>query len=99
MTRIFVAGFQHETNTFAPSLADWAAFSDDSTFPSRRGPEMLAFFNGVNIPVAGFAKQAQAWGWSLWPSLWAGASPSSYVTEEAYEHIAHTIIDDLRTAR
>jgi microcystin degradation protein MlrC len=98
MTRIFVAGFQHETNTFAPSLADWDAFSDDSTFPSRRGAEMLAFFHGVNIPIGGFAHQAQAWGWSLWPSLWAGASPSSYVTREAFEHIAATILDDLRMA-
>ena len=25
MTRILIAGYQHETNTFAPSLADWAA--------------------------------------------------------------------------
>ncbi|MGA1519795.1 MAG: M81 family metallopeptidase, partial [Burkholderiaceae bacterium] len=24
--RVLVAGFQHETNTFAPSLADWDAF-------------------------------------------------------------------------
>ena len=28
--RIFVAGFQHETNTFAPSKADWSAFESGS---------------------------------------------------------------------
>lgn len=99
MTRVFVAGFQHETNTFGPSLADWAAFTSGSTFPAaRRGPEMLAFFAGVNAPISGFAHAAQQRGWSLWPSLWAGAAPSSFVTREAYEHIAHTILDDLRLA-
>jgi microcystin degradation protein MlrC len=99
MTRIFVAGFQHETNTFGPSKADWAAFTSGSTFPAaRRGPEMLAFFAGVNAPISGFAKAAQGKGWSLWPSLWAGAAPSSYVTQEAFEHIAQTIVDDVRTA-
>ena len=28
MTRVLIAGYQHETNTFAPSLADWAARPD-----------------------------------------------------------------------
>ena len=31
---IFVAGFQHETNTFAPTKADWAAFESGSAFPA-----------------------------------------------------------------
>ena len=99
MSRIFVAGFQHETNTFGPSLADWTAFTCGSTFPAaRRGPEMLAFFDGINAPISGFAQAAQQRGWSLWPSLWAGAAPSSFVTREAYEHIAQTIVDDVRAA-
>ena len=33
--RIFVAGFQHETNTFAPTLADW------QSLPA--GTEVLSF--------------------------------------------------------
>ena len=31
--RILIAGFQHETNTFAPSKADWAAFNRGTDFP------------------------------------------------------------------
>lgn len=99
MTRVFVGGFQHETNTFGPSLADWSAFTSGSTFPpALRGPDMLTFFAGVNAPISGFAARAQELGWTLWPSLWAGASPSSYVTREAYEHIAQTLVDDLSQA-
>ena len=30
---IFIAGFHHETNTFAPSPADWAAFESGSGYP------------------------------------------------------------------
>ena len=31
---VFVAGFHHETNTFAPSIADWAAFECGAGYPS-----------------------------------------------------------------
>ena len=34
MPRILIAGNQHETNTFAPSLADWAAFTRGDSFPA-----------------------------------------------------------------
>ena len=34
MPRILIAGYQHETNTFAPSLADWAAFTRGDSFPA-----------------------------------------------------------------
>ena len=34
MKRVLIAGFQHETNTFAPTTADWAAFNRGETFPA-----------------------------------------------------------------
>ncbi len=96
---ILIAGYQHETNTFAPSLADWDAFTAGHTFPAYiRGPAMQAKFSGVNIPVGGFIDAATARGWTLIPSLWAGAAPSSYVTTDAFERIASEICDDVRTA-
>lgn len=40
--KILVAGYQHETNTFAPTLADWAAFNRGDTFPAYvHGQTML----------------------------------------------------------
>ncbi len=99
MTRILIAGYQHETNTFAPSLADWAAFTRGDAFPAyARGAAVLDTFRGVNAPVGGFLDAAATRGWTLLPSAWAGATPSSYVTEDAFERIAGAIVEDTRAA-
>ena len=98
-TRILIAGYQHETNTFAPSLADWAAFQTGESFPAyMRGQPMVDQLADANIPVGGFIQAARRNGWTLLPSAWAGATPSSYVTEDAFERIAAAILDDVRAA-
>lgn len=100
MPRILIAGFQHETNTFAPSLADWTAFTRGDSFPAFvRGDAMAELMAGINIPVAGFIDAARRQGWTLLPSAWAGAIPSSYVTEDAFERIAAAICEDVAGAR
>jgi microcystin degradation protein MlrC len=99
MPRILIAGYQHETNTFAPSLADWAAFTRGDSFPAFvRGAAMQAQLTGINMPVGGFMEFAKGQGWQLLPSCWAGAIPSSYVTRDAFERIATTICQDVVAA-
>ncbi len=96
MPRILIAGYQHETNTFAPSLADWAAFNRGEAFPAFvRGAAMQAQLAAVNIPIGGFIEFASSQGWALLPSCWAGAIPSSYVTRESFERIASAICEDV----
>ncbi|MFC5609975.1 M81 family metallopeptidase [Variovorax soli] len=96
---VFIAGFQHETNTFAPSRADWAAFEAGSGFPAyRRGGEMVQAYRGRALPIGGFIVEAEARGWTLSPSGWAGANPSAHVTRDAFERIASDIDEDLRAA-
>ncbi|MEY3761506.1 MAG: hypothetical protein RL281_111, partial [Pseudomonadota bacterium] len=59
MTRILIAGYQHETNTFAPSLADWTAFNRGESFPAfMRGQAVIEKLSGINIPIAGFIDMA-----------------------------------------
>ncbi len=100
MPRFLIAGFQHETNTFAPSLADWAAFTRGDSFPAYlRGQEMVGKLAGINIPVAGFMSAAKSQGWTCVPSCWAGAIPSSYVTRDAFERIATAMLEDIHSAR
>jgi microcystin degradation protein MlrC len=95
--RIFVAGFQHETNTFAPSRADWAAFESGSAFPAySRGEAMLERLGPTSLPMGGFIREARRRGWTLQPSAWAGASPSAHVTQDAFERIAEAIGADAR---
>ncbi len=95
--RIFVAGFQHETNTFAPSKADWPAFESGSAFPAfSHGAAMIDALGGTSLPMGGFIRSARARGWTLLPSAWAGASPSAHVTREAFERITEHIVGDAR---
>ncbi len=95
--RIFVAGFQHETNTFAPTKADWAAFDSGSAFPAfSRGEAMLERLGPTSLPMGGFIRAARERGWTLLPSAWAGASPSAHVTQDAFERIAEQVVADAR---
>lgn len=96
---IFIAGFQHETNTFAPTRADWAAFEAGAGFPAyRRGPAVIEAYRGKGLPIGGFISAAEARGWSLSASGWAGANPSAHVTREAFERIAGDLDEDLCAA-
>ena len=100
MARIAIGGFQHETNTFAPSLATLREFELGGEWPElTTGAALPERVRGMNLPIAGFIEEAERSGHSLLPTTWSSASPSSYVTEHAYEHIAGLILDGLRTAR
>ncbi len=93
---ILVAGFQHETNTFAPSKAAYENFVRGEGFPAMvRGQDVLAL-REVNIPAGGFINAALADGHSVSTVIWAGASPSAHVTRDAYERIAGEIVDAAR---
>ena len=100
MARIAIGGFQHETNTFAPSLATLAEFEAADEWPGlTTGPGLPDRVRGMNLPIAGFIDEAGRAGHRLLPTTWGSASPSSYVTEHAYEHIAGLILEGLRVAR
>lgn len=89
---ILIAGFQHETNTFAPSRANYDNFERGEGHPAMpRGAAMLEL-RDVNLPAGGFIRAAESAGWNLVPVLWAGASPSAHVSADAYERIAGEIV-------
>ena len=93
--RVLIAGFQHETNTFAPTKADWAAFESGAGYPAAsHGADMLERMAPTSLPMGGFIRDAAERGWTLVPSIWAGATPSAHVTQSAFEHIASTLLAD-----
>jgi microcystin degradation protein MlrC len=97
--RIAIGGFQHETNTFAPSKATFEDFLRPGAWPGlTRGKALVEAVAGMNIPIAGFAAEAGALGFALLPLSWAQATPSAVVSEDAFERIADRILDDLRGA-
>jgi microcystin degradation protein MlrC len=96
MARIAFGGFQHETNTFAPSQATYDDFLRPGAWPGlTRGEPLFEAIKGINIPVAGFVEAARAQGHALLPLSWSNATPSAHVTEDAYERIVAQILEDL----
>jgi microcystin degradation protein MlrC len=87
--RIAIAGFQHETNSFATSIAGLAEFEMADAWPSASdGSEVITGTHGMNLPIAGFAQAARAHPEiELIPILWASAEPSGPVTAEAFDTI------------
>ena len=96
--RIAIGGFQHETNTFAPSRATYERFVQGGGWPPVSiGDEIFERFQNQNIPISGFMKEMGA-AHTLIPTAWAAASPSAQVTDDAFERIAGAICDGIRKA-
>ncbi|MCS6997200.1 MAG: M81 family metallopeptidase [Casimicrobiaceae bacterium] len=97
--RIAIGGFQHETNTFAPSKATLQRFIEGGGWPPLSvGEEIFDRFQNQNIPISGFMAEL-AGKHELIPTAWAAASPSAHVTTEAFEHIAGEILSRIRAAQ
>ena len=94
---ILIAGFQHETNTFAPTMATYNSFLNGEDFPGlARGEDIFGLLN-VNIPISGFIKCVREHGHSVTPVIWAGAGASAHVTTDAYERITGEIVEAVKT--
>jgi microcystin degradation protein MlrC len=99
MARIAIGGFQHETNTFAPSPADYAAFEAGGGWPGvQYGEPLFAAVAGANIPAAGAIASLRAAGHQLVGTAWAAASPSAAVTSDAFERIGGELVKRLQDA-
>ncbi|MDM0001003.1 Atu1372/SO_1960 family protein [Variovorax sp. J22P240] len=95
---ILVAGFQHETNTFAPTVASYESFVRGEDFPGMVRGERVFELLDVNVPISGFIHHVRANGHSVTPVIWAGAGASAHVTTDAYERIAGEILATVKTA-
>ncbi len=95
--RIAVAGFQHETNTFAPIPTRYDDFARGGAWPGiTEGDAVPETFGGLNIPIGGFMNAAD--GFDLVPILWAGAEPGGYVEDAAFDRIAGMICERIARA-
>lgn len=88
--RVLIAGFQHETNTFAPTRTGYDDFVRGGAFPAMvHGADVLAL-RDVNIPVGGFLRAMPDA--EPVPVVWAGATPAAHVEQDAFERITGTIL-------
>ncbi|MEM6823579.1 MAG: M81 family metallopeptidase [Pseudomonadota bacterium] len=100
LRRIAVAGFQHETNTFAPTRAGMAEFRMSDSWPELlQGQDVIVNTLGMNLPIAGAIAAAKEAGTvELIPMLWCSAEPSGPVTDAAFDQISDMILTALDEA-
>jgi microcystin degradation protein MlrC len=97
VARIAIGGMQHETNTFAPSKADYAAFEAGGGWPGvQHGDSLFGAMEGANIPVEGAIQELRRLGHHVVATAWAAASPSAHVTTDAFERIVGEIVSRLK---
>ncbi len=95
--RIAVAGFQHETNTFAPILTPYETFRVGGAWPAMKfGAEVIDTLSGLNLPMGGFLDEGDDF--DLVPILWTFAEPGGYVTDDAFDRISGMIVDGVTKA-
>ncbi|MEM7222094.1 MAG: M81 family metallopeptidase [Pseudomonadota bacterium] len=95
--RIAIAGFQHESNSFAAFPTVFEDFLAADSWPGlTRGDAMFETFTGLNIPIGGFIEAAGDW--SLMPILWASAEPAGPLEDEAFERVTAMILEGLAAA-
>ncbi|MEM1386644.1 MAG: M81 family metallopeptidase [Pseudomonadota bacterium] len=96
MTRVAIAGFQHETNTFAPFPTTLDLFEAGGAWPAlTRGAALEDTMSGLNLPMAGFMAACPH---ELVPIVWAAAEPGGYVDDAAFEQIVGEIVDGVSSA-
>jgi len=89
MTRVAVAGFQHETNTFSPVPTRFEDFESAGAWPElTRGAALPPRVRGMNLPIAGFIEACRH---EAVPLLWAAAEPGGYVEDDAFDRISCAI--------
>src|SRR5688572_17059009 len=99
MARIAIGGFQHETNTFAPSRADYPQFEAGGGWPGvKYGEPIFGALEGANIPAQGAVQALRAAGHALVGTAWGAASPSARVTRDAFERILGELVSRLKAA-
>jgi len=99
MARIALAGFLHETNTFAPLPTRLEDFTHGGgAYACLLVGEEIFRYRGqhINRGAAGFINRAEALGHEVVPLAFAAAEPANQVTWDAFETIMGIIADGLK---
>jgi microcystin degradation protein MlrC len=97
--KIAVAGFQHETNSFAGTVAARTDFDRPGGWPPLcRGEDMARIISTAGSPASGAIGAASAAGVEIMPLLWCMSLPSGPVEDAAFEEIVEEICTRFRVA-
>ena len=93
MMRIAVGGLMHESNTFAASRTDLAAFESGGL---ETGEGIAARWGDAHHEVGGFLEAARELHFEAVPTLMAWATPSGPLTGDTFRELTDRLIDSLK---
>ncbi len=94
--RIAIAGFMHESNTFAPLPTNLHRFRDGSL---TYGDAVVPIWQDAHHEVGGFIAGAAKFGYELVPVAMAWATPAGPVTDEFFDHFTDALATGVKLAR
>ncbi len=91
--RIATGGINHESNTFSTIPTTWESFAGNNGL--SEGEAIVERFSGTNTITCGFIEGCSEYGYELLPLIWASATPSDAVQQEAYERLKSRLLKRL----
>ncbi|MGC9319856.1 MAG: M81 family metallopeptidase, partial [Armatimonadota bacterium] len=99
MTRIALAGFSHETNTFAEGLTTFDDFIRGRGFPGlMTGEDLVQHLRGTATCTGAFLDAAEEVGFEALPLVWTFPQPSGLIEQEAYDRVLAILLEELEAA-
>ncbi len=93
--KVFIAGFDTETNTFAPIPTGYQSFEEDFL---AHGDATRREINYCSNQLRIWREGAEARGWSVAESICTYAEPGGRIVRSAYERLRDELLADLRAA-
>ncbi|MFO8081913.1 MAG: M81 family metallopeptidase [Armatimonadota bacterium] len=99
MPRVAVAGFSHETNTFAEGLTTFDDFVRGRGFPGlMTGDALVRTLRGKSMCTGAFIDAADELDFELVPVLWTFPQPSGLIEQSAYDRVLTMLLEGLEAA-
>ncbi len=93
--RIVTGTISHETNVLSTIQTDLEQFNKRLLL---RGDEVFNHFRGTRTPVGGLMDGCERHGFELIPTVFASATPSGKITNEAFDALLGEILNGIRGA-
>ncbi len=93
--RIITGTISHETNVLSTIRTDIGQFKRRLLL---RGEEVFYHFRDTRTPIGGLMEGCKRHGFKLTPTVFASATPSGKITDEAFDTLLDEILDGIRGA-
>lgn len=93
--KFVIGGISHETNCFSPIKTELSHFKERGY---AEGEEMIRHFKGTRTPIGGFLDFCEETNSEVFPTIFASATPSGIVEQDAYFTLKNGLLDGIKDA-